>query len=105
VSDRDAKRALLPVDERAVLDAVSRMPIATWSYKTDAAEVRHIGPMAQDFKASFGVGASERSYDPVDAHGVALAAIKALNARLDEQSSRIERLERENRELRAGVCR
>jgi hypothetical protein len=87
-----------------VLDAVSRMPIATWSYKTDNADVRHIGPMAQDFKSELGVGASDRSYDPVDAHGAAFAAIKALRTMVDEQGARIDRLERENRELRSGAC-
>jgi hypothetical protein len=48
--------------------------------------------MAQDFRAAFGLGNSPEAYDPLDAHGVELAAIKALTARLHQ-------LEAENRKL------
>jgi hypothetical protein len=106
VSDRNVKRDIEVVDEQAVLESVSRMPISTWSYRSEDPSVRHLGPMAQDFHAAFGLGDSDRQYDAIDAHGVAFAAIKALNERLQEQSARIERLERENRELRGAVaCR
>ncbi|HRG97481.1 MAG TPA: tail fiber domain-containing protein, partial [Polyangiaceae bacterium] len=100
VSDRNLKRDVSPADERAVLEAVGRMPVSTWSYTTDGARVRHIGPMAQDFHSAFGVGVTDQAYDPVDAHGVELASIKALYAIVQEQSARIDRLERENRALR-----
>jgi hypothetical protein len=58
--------------------------------------------MAQDFYAAFGLGDTDRAYNAIDAHGVALAAIKALYERSLEQEARIERLERENAELRSG---
>jgi hypothetical protein len=99
-SDRNLKRDIEPVDGKTVLEAVARMPISTWSYKSDDPSVRHMGPMAQDFKASFGLGDTDRAYYPIDAHGVALAAIQALYARVQEQDARIERLERDNAELR-----
>jgi hypothetical protein len=76
------------------------MPVSTWSYRSDDPSVRHLGPMAQDFHAAFGLGSTDRAYDPIDAHGVELAAIKALYQRMLEQEERIERLERENRKLR-----
>jgi hypothetical protein len=61
--------------------------------------------MAQDFYAAFGLGDTDRGYYSVDAHGVALAAIKALAEQVDEQNARIEWLERDNRELRdRTVC-
>jgi hypothetical protein len=92
------------VDPAAVLDTVARVPVSTWSYKSDGAEPRHMGPMAQDFYAAFGLGATDRAYDPIDAHGVAFAAIQGLYARLREQDERIDRLERANEELRK-TCR
>ncbi len=105
-SDRNIKRDIVPVDEQAVLEGVAQMPIATWSYKTDDPSVRHLGPMAQDFHEAFGLGNTDRAYDPIDAHGVAFAAIKALNEKLEQQSARIEKLEAENARLREqGVCR
>ena len=55
--------------------------------------------MAQDFHASFGLGNDDRTYHSIDAHGVALAAIQALERVVKQQEQRIERLERENRAL------
>jgi hypothetical protein len=96
ISDRNLKQGLQSVDPNDVLERVSRLPISTWSYKAEQPSVRHIGPMAQDFMATFGVGSSDRTIQQVDADGVALTAIQALLAR-------VERLEIENRELRRAV--
>jgi hypothetical protein len=62
-----------------VLDKVARLPIDRWSYKSERG-VRHVGPMAQDFYAAFGVGADDKHITSIDEDGVALAAIKALHA-------------------------
>jgi hypothetical protein len=59
-----------------------------------------MGPRAQDFFAAFQLGDSDRNYNPIDAHGVAFAAIQALREKLLEQDSRIERLERRNADLK-----
>ena len=82
-----------------MLAAVAQMPVSSWAYKSDDPSVRHLGPMAQDFYSAFRLGDTDRAYDPIDAHGVALAAIKALAEQVQEQNARIESLERENREL------
>jgi hypothetical protein len=92
------------VDSQAVLETLARVPVSTWSYTSDSPDVRHMGPMAQDFSSAFGLGATDRAYDPIDAHGVAFVAIQALYERLELQNERIERLERDNAELRAS-CR
>jgi len=95
VSDRLLKQDIAPVDDQQIVDAVMRMPISEWSYKSDPS-IRHIGPMAQDFRAAFGLGKTDRAYDPVDAHGVTFAAIRGLYQKLLVQEARIELLEREN---------
>jgi hypothetical protein len=100
VSDRNVKRDIEPVDARAVLESVARLPVSTWSYKSDDPSVRHMGPMAQDFKAAFGLGDTDRAYYPIDAHGVTLASIQALYERMQELDVRIQRLEQENKGLR-----
>jgi hypothetical protein len=79
VSDRNAKEHFTPVDVRAVLEAVASLPITTWNYKTQDDAVRHMGPMAQDFHAAFGLGVSDRLIDTIDPDGVALAAIQGLH--------------------------
>jgi hypothetical protein len=100
-SDRDTKTDILTVNPEDVLTKLAALPIATWRYKSDAPSVRHLGPMAQDFAAVFGLGDDERRIAPLDVAGVSLAAVQALhqevtekNARIAELESRIEALER-----------
>ena len=72
--------------------------MASWNYKAQGRDIRHFGPMAQDFHAAFGLGESDRTITTVDADGVALAAIQGLNAKLEEElkakNARISELER-----------
>jgi hypothetical protein len=96
VSDRNAKRDFSPVSSEEILESVSKLPISTWSYKEEQPSARHIGPMAQDFRAAFHVGASDKLIYQVDADGVSLAAIQALNRK-------ITRLERDNARLSRRV--
>jgi hypothetical protein len=81
-SDRNLKEDFAPVDPRSVLDKVTALPVQTWSYKAQPGQ-KHIGPVAQDFHAAFGLGADATSISTVDADGVALAAIQGLNQKLE----------------------
>jgi hypothetical protein len=96
VSDRHAKQDIRPTDSEAILEKVVSLPVSEWSYANQP-EVRHVGPMAQDFKAAFGVGDDERRISLGDAQGVALAAIQALHRRMQEEvaerDARIRKLE------------
>jgi trimeric autotransporter adhesin len=100
-SDRAAKQDLRPVDPRTVLERVARLPIGEWSYRDDPG-VRHVGPMAQDFHAAFGLGQDERHISMVDADGVALAAIQALTRIVDDQRVELERLKSRLASLESG---
>ncbi|MBV8489749.1 MAG: tail fiber domain-containing protein [Candidatus Eremiobacteraeota bacterium] len=77
-SDRNLKTAYRSIDADDVLDKVSLLPIGTWSYISEPG-VRHVGPMAQDFYAAFGVGEDNRHITTIDEDGIALAAIQALH--------------------------
>ena len=113
LSDRNAKANFQRVDASDVLAKVAAMPVMTWNYKTQAEEIRHIGPTAQDFRAAFGVGETDTGITTVDADGVALAAIQGLveelKARdktieeLKAKSEKVDRLESELRALRDQV--
>ena len=92
-SDRDIKHGLESVDGDALLERLSRLPVTEWSYNAQP-DVRHMGPMAQDFREAFGLGTSDRTIHPVDANGVLIGALQAL-------TRRVEALEEENRRLRA----
>jgi len=77
-SDRDLKENFAPVDGQEVLARLTDLPITTWNYKAEGPSIRHMGPVAQDFYATFGLGQDERHLAPLDTSGVALAAIQAL---------------------------
>ena len=82
-SDRNLKKNFAAVDALAVLAKVSALPIQQWTYKAETDAVHHVGPMAQDFHAAFGLGANDVTIATVDADGVALAAIQGLNQKLE----------------------
>jgi hypothetical protein len=82
-----------------MLEKVASLPLAKWAY-TNAPGIRHIGPVAQDFHAAFGVGADDKHIATVDADGVALAAIQGLNHKLEEE---LQTRDAEIRELRAII--
>lgn len=98
VSDRNAKDGVMPIDGAALLDKVAALPISSWHYKQRADE-RHIGPMAQDFRAAFGLGVDDRHIEMVDLGGVSLAAVQALKRQLDAREARIAQLESQNAAL------
>ncbi len=89
-SDRRLKENMHNVDTADVLDKVLAMPISTWNLKSQNASIRHMGAMAQDFRAAFGLGETEFGINTIDADGVALAAIPGLNAKVDAQAREIE---------------
>ena len=82
-SSRTVKRDFAAIDTRRMLDQVVALSLTSWRFVGEAPEVRHVGPIAEDFRAAFGLGSDERSIASVDAQGVAFAAIQGLNAKLE----------------------
>ena len=95
-SDRNQKTDFASVDPATVLAKVAALPIQEWRFKAEQTAVRHIGPMAQDFRAAFGLGEVPTAIATVDADGVALAAIQGLNQKLEETRA-------ENADLKARL--
>jgi hypothetical protein len=102
-SDRNYKDNVELVDGREVLARLAEIPISTWNYTTEEESIRHMGPMAQDFYAAFGLGPDDRHITTIDADGVALAAIQALAGENAELRGRVDDLEAQMDELRALV--
>ncbi|HEY5914026.1 MAG TPA: tail fiber domain-containing protein [Verrucomicrobiae bacterium] len=98
-SDRNAKENFEAIRSREILDKVAALPITRWNFKKHP-DQQHIGPIAQDFHAAFGLGGDDTRISTLDADGVALAAIQGLNEVLKEKDTRIERLEQDVAELR-----
>jgi len=98
-SDRDAKENFASVVPADVLGKVIALPITRWNYKHDPA-TPHLGPVAQDFHAAFGVGPDDKHIATVDESGVALVAIQGLNQKVDSETAT---LRAENAELTARL--
>ena len=104
-SDRQAKENIEAVDAQDVLDRLVIVPISTWNYIAQDATVQHMGPMAQDFHAAFGLGEDDRHIAALDLSGANTAAIQALYELVQEQAARLEAVEAENAALREQVAR
>jgi hypothetical protein len=91
-SSVDAKTDFAPVDAEAVLERVVAMPVTTWRYREGEVGVRHIGPMAEDFHAAFGVGYGPHTIADLDARGVAFAAIQGLHEQLRRRDADLDAL-------------
>lgn len=94
-SDRNRKENIQPVAPAEILEKVAALPISRWQYRGD--ETPHLGPMAQDFHAAFGLGGDDTHISSVDADGVALVAIQGLNQKLEEE---LKRRDQENAALK-----
>ena len=104
-SDRQIKQDFTAVNPQAVLDKVAALSIQTWTYTNDVSR-RHLGPVAQDFHAAFGLnGTDDKHIATVDADGVALAAIQGLNQKVEEKEARIQTMEKELAALKEIVTR
>ena len=67
--------------------------------------MRHIGPMAEDFYAQFGLGTGNTSIGVQDLAAVSLAAVKALDTRtteLQQKTAEVDQLRAEVNDLRSA---
>ena len=103
VSDRDQKENLEAVDTKAVLEKLVAVPITTWNYKAQSADIRHMGPVAQDLHAAFGLGDSDKSIGTIDGIGISMAAIQGLHQLVEEKDARIAELESRIERLEAAI--
>lgn len=94
VSDRNQKENFLPIgpmEAELLLQKLATIPVSRWNYKNQASSRQHLGPMAQDFQAAFGLNGpdNDTTINSVDMDGLSMAAIQALERRtgtLQEQT-------------------
>ena len=98
VSDRRKKENFEALDTEKILHKLAQLPLTSWNYKSQPATTRHIGPMAQDFYAAFGLDgiANDTTINTGDIDGVNMAAIQALE-------KRTRALQQENDQLKAKL--
>lgn len=108
-SSRTIKSDFLDVSGTDIIDRLRTMPVTTWRYNAEESRERHIGPVAEDWYAAFGLAGGGRSVGAQDMAGVALAAAQELDRRnvalqteLAERTARLQALEAQ---LQAATAR
>jgi hypothetical protein len=95
-SSRLLKTAIEAVDPSDLFARALQLPVYQWSYIGRPASERHIGPMAEDFHALFGLGGDAARLAPSDVAGVALVAVQEL-------ATQVEQRKRDIAEIRARI--
>lgn len=110
-SSRALKENFTPVDGEDVLRRLRAVPVNTWNVIDEPSRALHMGPFAEDFRAAFGLGETDRGIGLQDIDGVNMAAIQALEARTTAQAAEnaalrndVSRLQAENAALRSDVA-
>ena len=93
ISDEKKKEHFADEDGERALARIAGLPVRSWNYTAQGPGIRHLGPTAQDFYAAFGLGESDTTISTVDADGVALLAVQALERRTAELRARVRELE------------
>jgi hypothetical protein len=115
-SDKTTKENFKPVDGEEALGRIRGLNLTSWNYiGHDPKQLRHYGPMAQDFFAAFGddgIGTigTPTTINSGDMAGVLMIAAQALEKRTVEQTiatqaqtKRIDALTAENTELKTRL--
>jgi uncharacterized coiled-coil protein SlyX len=95
-SSRYTKENFAGVNGEDVLTRLRKVPVTSWNYISEGQQVRHLGPMAEDFYGAFGLGTSDKAIGVQDLAGINLAAAQALDQRTAE-------LQKENAQLRTQL--
>jgi hypothetical protein len=103
VSDRNRKENFLALDGEDILARLRGVPVTTWNYRTQDRSIRHMGPMAQDLHAAFGLGESELMINSIDIDGINLRGVQAVADRTDALRVEVQTLIAENAALRGQV--
>ncbi len=91
------------INTSEILDKVSKLSLHRWSYKAQDDSIQHIGPTAQDFHATFGLGDNNTTISTLDPDGVALAAIQELAKQNEQKDTKIADLEARVKQLEAAI--
>jgi hypothetical protein len=83
-SDRNLKENFATVSPDDILTKIDELPVTEWNYKSEDPSIKHIGPIAQDFYAIFGLGNNNTSISTIDPAGIALLGIQALSKKVDQ---------------------
>src|SRR5690606_36577264 len=104
-SSRTLKTAFRNVDASRIFDQVLTLPMSTWQYIAAPEAGRHLGPVAEAFRAMFALGARDDEISAADAGGVALAAVQGLAQKQDAALETLtQHASHDTAQVRAGIA-
>lgn len=95
ISDKTQKERRRPMKGEVALSMARKMPVEKWAYRADSPAAdggqEHVGPMAQDVQKVAGNGTAPggKVIDVGDLTGIALAAVKHLDAKHKKLEKRV----------------
>jgi hypothetical protein len=104
-SSRTLKERFAAVSGEDVLGRIRATPVTTWSYIGEEGGVKHMGPVAEDFHAAFGLGSNNTTIGHLDIDGVNFAGVKALETRTTELQRQVAERDRRITDLEARIAR
>jgi len=87
-SSQTLKEDFVAQDAYEILNKLTSLEIAKWNYKERPNE-KHIGPVAEEFYALFGLGSGDKTISTIDADGVMMLAIQALKDENEQLKSQL----------------
>jgi hypothetical protein len=90
VSDENKKENYTSIDKDLILDQIANLRITQWNYISDGNNIVHIGPTAQDFHATFGLGQDNKTISTIDPASIALVGVQALNEKFNKLAAAVE---------------
>jgi Chaperone of endosialidase/YadA head domain repeat (2 copies) len=106
-SSRATKENFRLINGADVLSRLSGIEVSSWNYISEGKNVRHVGPMAEDFFNAFQLGTGNTSIGMQDLTGVSLAAIKELDQRTNElrqKTAEVEQLREQVNDLQRRLA-
>ena len=101
-SRAELKENFKKIDAGILLKKIDSLEILQWNYKADSSNIKHIGPLSEDFYRLFGLG-SDDAISSIDPAGIALAAIQKLYRENIALKNELESLKASMNELRKLV--
>ena len=91
-SSRTLKNQFVSLDASTILAKLAALDIQQWTY-IDRPEEKHVGPVAEDFYAAFGLGQGDQNISTIDADGIMMLALQALQDENEELKNKNDQLE------------
>ena len=97
-SSRTLKNQFVSLDASTILAKLAALDIQQWTYK-DRPEEKHVGPVAEDFYEAFGLGQGDKNISTIDADGIMMLALQALQEENEELKDKNDQLEQGQLEI------